>query len=146
MNYALGHSFNMDEMFMNFPLKKLILTCKDCQDLINDRHRDVLAKRIFRDSVKIILNDIVDNNVTFELPTSRGKANIHVRRTYGEKFKTARKRGKWREVDFLSSNFSGNELILQMKHKDFVKEKVVYVDKKIKNKIIENTNNGVQYC
>ena len=31
MNYAVGHSFNVDEMFMNFPYKKLKLTCEDCK-------------------------------------------------------------------------------------------------------------------
>ena len=146
MNYAVGHSFNMDEMFMNFPYKKLQLTCEDCKSINKKRDRDVLVKKIFRDCVKVILNDIIDNNVTFILPTNRGEADIHVRRTHGENFKKARKRGKWKNVDFLSSNFSGNELVLNMKHKVFIKEKVIYVDNKLKSKITKNTNSGMQYC
>ena len=146
MNYAVGHSFNVDEMFMNFPYKKLKLTCEDCKRINRNKDRDALVKKIFRDSVKVILNDIIDNNVTFILPTNKGIADIHVRRTYGEDFKKARKRGKWKNVDFLSSNFSGNELVLSMKHNVFSKEKIIYVDKNLKSKITENTNNGMQYC
>jgi hypothetical protein len=146
MNYAVGHSFNVDEMFMNFPYKKLKLTCEDCKRINGNKDRDALVKKIFRDSVKVILNDIIDNNVTFILPTNKGIADIHVRRTYGEDFKKARKRGKWKNVDFLSSNFSGNELVLSMKHNVFSKEKIIYVDKNLKSKITENTNNGMQYC
>mgnify|MGYP007064439931 FL=1 len=146
MNYAVGHSFNVDEMFMNFPYKKLKLTCEDCKRINGNKDRDTLVKKIFRDSVKVILNDIIDNNVTFILPTNKGIADIHVRRTYGEDFKKARKRGKWKNVDFLSSNFSGNELVLSMKHNVFSKEKIIYVDKNLKSKITENTNNGMQYC
>lgn len=146
MNYAVGHSFNVDEMFMNFPYKKLKLTCEDCKRINRNKDRDALVKKIFRDSVKVILSDIIDNNVTFILPTNKGIADIHVRRTYGEDFKKARKRGKWKNVDFLSSNFSGNELVLSMKHNVFSKEKIIYVDKNLKSKITENTNNGMQYC
>nr|DAG44395.1 MAG TPA: hypothetical protein [Bacteriophage sp.] len=146
MNYAVGHSFNVDEMFMNFPYKKLKLTCEDCKRINGNKDRDALVKKIFRDSVKVILSDIIDNNVTFILPTNKGIADIHVRRTYGEDFKKARKRGKWKNVDFLSSNFSGNELVLSMKHNVFSKEKIIYVDKNLKSKITENTNNGMQYC
>lgn len=31
MNYSIGCAFNTDEMFMNFPYKKLKLTCEDCK-------------------------------------------------------------------------------------------------------------------
>ena len=60
--------------------------------------------------------------------------------------KKARRHGKWRDVDFLKSGFSGNEIVLNIKSGNLVKSKTVYVDKNIKNKIIENTNEGKQYC
>lgn len=146
MNYATGCAFNMDEMFMNFPYDKLEMSCEDCKRINKDPHRDVLVKKIFRECVKEVLNDIVDNNVTFVLPTQGRFAEMHVKRTYGEDFKKARRHGKWRDVDFLKSGFSGNEIVLNIKSGNLVKSKTVYVDKNIKNKIIENTNEGKQYC
>ena len=139
MNYSTGCAFNMDEMFMNFPYDKLEMSCEDCKKINKDPHRDVLVKKIFRECVKEVLNDIVDNNVTFILPTHGRFAEMHVKRTYGEDF-------KWKDVDFLSSGFSGNEIVLNIKSGNFIKSKTVYVDKNIKNKITENTNKGKQYC
>ncbi len=90
----------------------------------------------------MVLNDIIDNNDTFELPVGSRKAHIHMKRTKGEDFKLARRHGKWREVDFLSSLFSGYELSLTMEGKGIPRSKTIYVDKKLKNKIIKNTNEG----
>ena len=49
------------------------------------------------------------------------------------------------DVDFFASHFSGNELVLEMYGTGRCRTKTIYVDKDIKDKITENTNNGVQY-
>ena len=103
MNYAVGCAFNQDEMMMNFKKQKL-KTVKNKE----------LIKKIARDSIKLVLNDIIDNNVTFQLPTGSRKSDIHVRRIDGKEFIRARQNGKFQDVDFLSSNFSGNQLVLNM--------------------------------
>ena len=54
------------------------------------------------------LDDIIDNNVTFELPTGSARRTLlRMKKCEGEEFKKARQRGKFADVDFLSSNFSG---------------------------------------
>jgi hypothetical protein len=37
-----------------------------------------------------------------------------MKRTEGDKFKKAFKRGKWRDVDFITSNFSGCQINLDI--------------------------------
>ena len=101
MKYATGCAFNMDEMFMNFPYNKLEMSCEDCKRINKDPHRDVLVKKIFRECVKEVLNDIVDNNVTFVLPTQGRFAEMHVKRTYGEDFKKARRHCRFFKVRIL---------------------------------------------
>ena len=145
MNYATGHCFNVDDMFYNFDYSKLDLTCKDCERLNKKPHRDLMVKKIFRAGMKYVLNDIVENNNTFVLPTGRKRAEIHVKRTSGEAFKKLRAADKWQDVDFFASHFSGNELVLEMYGTGRCRTKTIYVDKDIKDKITENTNNGVQY-
>ena len=148
MNFALGHAFNTPELFLNFDNKKLKMSCNDCEELTNDRHRNMLAMKIFKESVDLVLNDIIDNNVLFELPTGSRKAEIHVKRTTGDDFVQARQNGKWRDVDFLSSFFSGYQLELLMYNREGkpVRAKPIYVDKQKKDKLTENTNKGIQYC
>lgn len=148
MNLALGHAFDMSDMFLNFDNKKLRMSCNDCEEATGYRHRDKVAQRIFAESVNLVLNDIVDNNVLFELPTNGRKAEIHVKRHTGDDFATGRQNGKWRDVDYLASFFSGYQLELALYNKDGkpVREKPIYVDSKLKDKLTENTNKGMQYC
>lgn len=146
MNYALGHAFNLKHLFENFNLKRLKMSCNDCLDITGyTRHRDILAQQIFKESVKLVINDIIDNNVTFKFPGDRG--TIHMGRVTGEEFVTARQNGKWQDIDFIASFFSGYELYMTMLKKDGspTRIKPIYVDKKLKQKIIDNTNNGKQY-
>ncbi len=148
MNYATGYAFNTDEIFENFPYDKLLVTCNDCNIVNGDFHKDKLVKRVFKDALKLILTDIIDNNVTFQLPTGSRRAEIHVNNYEGEAFEKARRRGKWLDVDFLASNFTGNQLVLEMygKNNGLRRRKPIYVDKRLKDKLTENTNNGIRYC
>lgn len=146
MNYATGAAFNLKETFLNFPFNKLKISCDDCKSINGNPHRDILVRQIFRECYKLILNDIIDNNVTFELPITNRKVFINMKRTKGEQFKRARRFGKWEEIDFLSSLFSGYELALTIETNTIPKVKNIYVDKNLKKKIIDNTNLGKQYC
>jgi hypothetical protein len=104
---------------------------------------DKIVKKVFRTCLKRVLEDIIDNNVTFELPTGSRKSELHMRRISGEKFSRCRKNGKFQEIDFLQSFFAGYEIELNMYKKGGLKRsKTVYVDPKLKQKIIDNTNNG----
>ena len=148
MNYATGCAFNIDELFYNLDRKKLKFNYKQCKKLVNSFEKDDLIKRIFLDNVQMILDDIINNNVTFELPTGSGRPTLLRMKKYdGEEFTKARRAGKFTDVDFLSSNFSGYQLGLDMYYKDGRPciHKPVYVDKTRKEKITENTNNGKQY-
>lgn len=145
MNYSIGCAFNIDEMFINFPYKKLKITCEECYKINGDNHRDVLVKQIFRECFKLVINDIIDNNTTFWLPTGAKKCNIHMRKVQGNDFKNLRKAGKWRDVDFLESFFTGYELGLYMYGQTLPRVKPIYVNKPFKNRITSNTNKGMQY-
>ena len=148
MNYSTGCAFNLDEVFYNFDRKKLKFNYKQCKKLINSNDKNELIKRIFLDNVEMVLDDIIDNNVTFELPTGSGRRTLlRMKRYDDEQFKKLRRREKFADVDFLSSNFAGYQIGLDMYYKDGRPSlsKPVYVDKKRKEKITENTNNGKQY-
>lgn len=147
MNYALGCSFSQSELFENFPYKKLKINCKECERITGDPHRDKLVKQIFRESVKLVLNDVIDNNATFELPLKGNKkCNIHMQRIRGERFKALRKAGKWKDINYLKSMFTGHQLGFFMYGKRTPRVKNIYVNKELRDKITNNTNNGMQYC
>lgn len=144
---ATGAAINTAQLFLNFPYKKLKITCEKCKKIIGTLKRQVLVQKIFRASMELILNDIIDNNITFQLPTGNRKCDIHMDVIEGERFKTLKRKGKWRNVDFLKSNFTGHQLALYMySHNRPPRVKNIYVNKEMTNRIDENTNNGKTYC
>ena len=146
MNYALGCAFSQDELFENFPYKKLKISCKECKKITGDLHRDTLVKRIFRESIKLVLDDIIKNNVTFELPLKGNKkCNIHMQRIRGEQFKAMRRAGKWRDINYLKSLFTGYQLGFYMLGNRTPRVKNIYVNKYYRDLIVKNTNSGMQY-
>lgn len=146
MNYALGCAFSTDDIFMNFPYKKLEINCEQCKAITGNNHRDVLVKKVFKESLKLVLDDIIENNVTFWLPlTGNRRCNIHMKRVQGDEFKNLRKGGKWKDVDIVKSMFSGYELRLFMFGKRTPRVKTIYLNKEYRERISKHTNNGKQY-
>ena len=148
MNMALGHAFNLDQLFANFNKGKLKIKTKQIRKYQADGNKISFIKLVFREFMKLVLNDIVDNNVTLQLPTDSIKSEIRVRRIAGQEFKEARKNGRFKDIDFINSNFSGNELALIMHSREGKpsRNKTIYVSGNLKQKLRDNTNNGKQYC
>lgn len=144
--YALGYAWKLNELFMNFKSSQLKIDCVSLQHLYGDNHKKVLCYRVFRECVKIIVNDIIDNDVEFQLPTGSRKTSLQMHTYRDLEFKTARQNGKFDEVDFLDSRFTGNQLQLYMYgHRNIPRTKQIYVNKELKNKITEYTNQGRVY-
>lgn len=149
MNFlkATGAALNLAQLFINFPFKKLSISSKKCKELTGDAHRDQLVQKIFKEHFKLVLRDVIDNNVTFQLPTGSRKCDIHMQTIGGDRFKALRKSGKWRNIDFISSNFSANQLGFFMYSPTRPpRVKNIYVNKELKEQIDTNTNNGKTYC
>lgn len=144
---ALGHAFHSKELFQNFPVNKLKMTTEECKNTYSDGNKRDLASSIFIRSVEMVVDDIIDNNIQFKFPgIGQTQAFIQMKRTSGDDFKQAFKNGKWRDVDFISSDFNGYqmELVMQSKKRP-QREKLIYLSKTHKDRITDNTNQGKQY-
>lgn len=146
-NLALGHAFNSADLFQNFPLSKLKMTCEQCTKTYSDHNKRDLAASIFKRSLELVVDDIIENNIQFKFPpVGTSQAYLQMKRTQGEEFKRAFKAGKWRAIDFIKSNFCGYQLILRMiSKKRPEREKPIYLGKTQANALIEYTNQGKQY-
>lgn len=145
MNCALGYAFNIHDMFANFDTSKLDLETKKCEELIGNRHKEVIAKKVFKYAVKLVIDDVINNSARFELPTGGKKSFIAMKKFSGDDFKNARRHGKWKDIDFLNSNFSAYSMIFNYQNHGIFKEKLAYLDNINKDIITENTNAGKQY-
>ena len=143
----MGHSFTCHDIFMNFPVRKLKMTPEQCKEVYSDGSKRDLAASIWMSSVRLIIDDIIENNTQFKLPgMGRTQSYIQMKRTEGDDFKNAFRRGKWRDVDFITSNFCGYQLQIVMESKKRTRrEKPIYLATRDKDKITEYTNQGKQY-
>lgn len=144
--FSTGCAFNLEEMLMNFPTKKLKITQKACLKNFPVLFRWEVVRIIFKESYKVVINDIIDNNVTFWLPlTGIRKCNIHMRPIRGEYFKKLMQAGKWKDLDFLKTNFTGYQPCMYLLGRRTPRIKNVCVDGPHKATIVRNANAGMNY-
>jgi len=105
------------------------------------------CSKVFLCFLQLMLNDIIDNNVTLEVPCIGNKeARIFVKCSSGEEFEEAYKRGAFEGIDFIKSGFKGYRLVFQWKYnRNKMKEKTIHIDRTLKKKFYDYINNGKQY-
>ena len=144
MNHGMfKHAFITEDIYTG--LNNRLLRGKWVKNKYKDRRK--LASDIFKDCFCEILLDIINNNVTFVLPLKYGNyAEICMKQTSDEEFKKLYKWGKFKNIDFVLSQFTGNELVYRYNTKTVgVKEKPIYVNKELKKLIEKYTNKAKQY-
>ena len=146
-NFAMGHTFSASDIFHNFPIKKLKMDYDKVKEIYTDGDKRSLSASIFTKGMQLIIEDIIENNVHFLLPTAgSNEAYLYMKKFSGNDFKRAVKNGKWRDIDFLTSNFTGYQLSLSVKStKRPDKEKPIYLGYKHKDRLTELTNQGKRY-
>lgn len=135
-NYTTGYAINTYEMFTKFPNSYI----KKNYNI--DKHK--YAASIWTYCFKLVLEDIVENSITFMLPTKQ-EAVLEMHRICGDDFIKARQNGAFQDIDFLKSNFSANQLQFRYRSKNNSHVKPIHVHAKLKDKITKYTNNGKQY-
>ena len=145
MRYAVGYALSASDLFRKFSGRRMKMKASECEAILKNRNKDIIAKRVFREAVKMIIEDIIENNNTFLLPTSSKKASLYMKKFSGEDFIRRRKKGRWKKVDFYESIYTAYQIYLRYQVKGVIKEKPVYLDPIHRDRIDELTNQGKQY-
>ena len=141
--FAMGHTFSAQDIFHNFPIKKLKMNYDLVKKVYSDGDKRSLAASIFTKGMQLIVEDIIENNVHFLLPTvGSSEAYLYMSKTSGNDFKRAFKKGKWRDVDFLTSDFTGYRLCLRRSNRYGRWVKRIYLSSKYRDMITDLTNKG----
>lgn len=146
-HFALGWACNLNDIFIRFPYEK-------CKSLVKNYKTKQLKKQkikqVFRTGVELIINDIIENNNTFQLPPiNRYRGEIHFESITGSEFERLRAKGKFSGIDFLETIFTGYQLYLYFYGKKdliFPKKKIpIYISNFYKHKLENLANNGKTY-
>ena len=135
--FALGWACNLNDLFVRFPYEKCKILSKKFRTKVQRRQK---VKQVFTTGVEIILNDIIENNTTFELPPlGYYKGEIHFEPITGEEFKRVRSKGKFSGIDFLETLFTGYQLYLYIhgKRDNFLHRRKIpiYMSRYYRNKL-----------
>ena len=145
---ALGWACNLNDIFVRFPYEK-------CKSLMSNFKTKLLrrqkVKQVFREGVQQILNDVIENNVTFKIQgVGYQGGQIHMEAVTGSEFERVKSKGKFEGVDFLKSFFTGYQMYLYVHGKgdNFLHRRKfpIYVNKFLRDKLTEYTNEGKVYC
>lgn len=147
-HYAIGWACNLNDLFVRFPYEKFKSLIQNFKTKALRRQK---VKQVFREGVQQILEDVIENNVTFKIQgIGYQGGEIHMEAITGKDFENARQYGKFKGVDFLNSFFTGYQMYLYVhgKRDNFLHRRKfpIYVNKLLRDKLLEHTNEGKSYC
>lgn len=98
----------------------------------------------FKYCIGLLMNKILDERVRFKMPVLM-EAYIDFEIVNEDKFEQHRQWGRFQEIDFIGSDFTGYALRYYYKGKAYQKSNQLYPGGDLKKKFIENINNGIKY-
>lgn len=144
MNLKIGYALNASDLFKKFNVNRITTHYSILKKFYKTMEKKEMAVKIFIYGVRLILLDIIDNNVTFVLPTVK-RGQIQMKSVYGDQFISGRKNGCYQDFDFMETNHTAYHLEFRFQKKGWFKKKPIYVNRELKNKISENANKGMRY-
>jgi hypothetical protein len=144
------HAFSQGDLFHNFDLKQFQFkegagTFDEMRKKYKHESKEVLIAKIFWAFMKLIFKDMVNNGITFHLPTQNIAMFTWVGLS-GDVFTKAYQSGKFDEIDFLSTNFTLYLPIFKYFYRGKFKERSFILDKNFQRVIIDKVNKGYKYC
>ena len=144
--YALGHAINGRQLFRSLAAKRIKTPNKEIKKLVKSQHKEYLASKIFTDAVQMVMDDIIDNSVTFEISLNKKQlGQLYIKEVSGEDFLNEYKNGRHKYIDYLDTNFTGYNPVFKYSKAGYTVEKPIYLDKKRQQRIAERANSGKSY-
>lgn len=137
----LFYGYNKEISFSKYQLRQLKYYNKktEIEEILGD---------IFAEFVMFIIQDIIDNNITFNLPSVGGFCDIHMKTLNKEDFIKYRQKGQYLDIDFLKSNFKVfRPTLYRYDRRDSSKfwETDIIIDQDFQKNLTNHINNGKVY-
>ena len=145
MRILFNHGLSGGELYTNTPISIIDRKWRWLNDTFgwSKTHDDALSAP-FKYCLGLIFNRILDEKVRFKIP-GRNDAYIDFEIVSGEKFETQRQNGRFSEIDFIESDFTGYFLTYYFQTKAYQKAMPIYIGGELKKKFLEGINSGVKY-
>ena len=144
MRILFNHGLLVNELYVNTPEKYHYKRWRYLNDTYgwNQTYEDALAEP-FCYAMNLIINRILDEKERFKIPYSDAYIDFEI--VTGDKFIEQRQNGRFSNIDFVESDFTGYFLNYFYKTKAYQKQMPIYLGGELKAKFIDGINSGVKY-
>lgn len=145
--YNTTWCFTASDLFENINFAQFGWTKAFYKLLKTDRWQKLVGM-VFTYFMYLVILDIIENNITFELPLKgAAQGEFYVKAFTDEAFKNLYRAGKWEGIDFLNCEFTGYQIFFRYKTKrSNWKEKPVYISHKgVRDLFYQKINEGKKY-
>ena len=145
MRILFNHGLTPGELYSNTP-----------KSIIDKKWRWLISKyghtNSYEDAISdpfkycfgLILNKVIDDKVRFKVPV-KTEAYIDFEIVSGENFISQRQNGRFSEIDFIESDFTGYFITYYFRAKAYQKAMPIYIGGELKKKFLEKINSGVKF-
>lgn len=145
-NLAQGFAFNAKELMANMNMKRLTFLGKDCMPYTHDCHKDEFSANVFLTHFFLVINDIIERNVTFHLiSTSKYTACLKSRIVQGYRFRQLYKAGFFEGLDPIKTYFKGAEIVFSIYCLRKPRFQTIYLNDIMQEKLVQKLIEGKQY-
>lgn len=146
MRMLFNHGLATKDLFVNTPKK---ITDKHWRWLIKhcgaekNSYEDALSDP-FKYCLNLVINSVIDEKKRFKIPVA-WESYIDFKIVKGDDFIRDRQNGRFQEIDFIESDFTGYCLTYFWKSKAYQKSVQIYVGGDIKKKFLGKINSGEKF-
>lgn len=106
-NGTILHTFKPKEMFLTFNIDSLEVPKSEVLRYFSDGNKRDFAIFVFKVSLELVINDIIENGVQFQFPNSgKGKSFMCLQRITDTQYQKLRRRGAFKDFDPFEAHFS----------------------------------------
>lgn len=147
MYLSSGPSFKKRDLYEKFDKKKINIPISIYRDKYEAQSLKDFCGDIFFYCVYLIILDIIQNNITFVLPTDCDEfCTIGTRMYEGELFEELYKRNIFDGIDFVASEMKGYNIVCTYYTKSkATREKRIVLSKNLRKMFYDNINSGKKY-
>lgn len=145
MRMLFNHGITPEDLYTNIPEH---ITDKNWKWFIRQygctgSYGDALSDP-FKFCIKRIIERVLDDKVRFRFPVSV-EAYLDFETISGDRFEIHRQNGRFQNIDFIESDFTGYTLRYFYKAKSYMKSYQVYLGGELKEKFISKINSGEKF-
>lgn len=145
MRIFFNHGLSAPEIYTNTPKSIMNRNWKWFLDRYgySTSYEDAISDP-FKYCFGLVLHTIIDKRVRFKIPYSmNGYIDFEI--VHGDKFTEHRQNGRFQEIDFIESDFTGYALRYYFDTKSYQKSYPIYIGGELKRKFLNGINSGVKY-